>query len=166
MNATRPWVILAGLAVVIIPLQVYLLPMLLPDRWVPDLGILAVLWCGLYFGEGVGVVAGLLLGLLYDRFTAGVVGQHIFVLPCVGVGAAVAWRLVSRKGPAARMVVVALFVVIGELAAAVLFALSDAILLDGWSVTHRLVPGITADVLFGAALFGLADLAAARRGAS
>ncbi len=163
MNGQRHWLTLGLLTLLVIPAQVQLLPELLPEAWVPNLGIVLAFFFGLRYGEGPGVVAGLLLGLLFDRFTAGQVGHHIFVLPCVGVGAALFWRLMSTRDLSAQLIMLALFALCGELVAAVLAHLSDAIVLDGWAFSHILLPGLVADVLFGAVLLAPLDLAGRRR---
>ncbi len=164
VNDHRHWFTLGVLTLLVIPAQVQVLPHLLPEAWMPNLGIVLVFFFGLRYGEGAGVVAGLLLGLLFDRFTAGQVGHHIFILPCIGVGAALFWRLMSTRDLSAQLIMLALFALCGELAAAVLAHLTDAVLLDGWAVIHILLPGLIADVLFGAVLLAPLGLSRRRRG--
>jgi rod shape-determining protein MreD len=146
------------MVITLIPLQVNLLPALLPERWIPHLGIVVVVLCGLRYGEGVGVVSGLLLGLLYDRFTAGQVGMHIFMLPCMGVAVALFWRLISVKRFGTELVLLCTFSLGGELASAMLFHIAGSIRLDAWEVWQRLLPGVLADVIFGIILLRLTAL--------
>lgn len=152
MNGNGRWLLLGLVAILVIPLQTSLLPLLLPASWVPHLGILLVFLCGLRYGAGVGVLAGLLVGLLFDRFTASQVGLHIFTLPSVGVAVALLWRLISAKSFAAELVLLTLFVLFGELAAGVLLHLSGAIRLDHWAMVGQLLPGLLADLVLGAVL--------------
>jgi len=155
VNDNSRWLMLCLGITLVIPLQTSLLPTLLPAPWVPHLGILAVFLCGLRYGAGVGVLAGLLVGLLFDRFTASEVGLHIFALPCMGVLVALVWRFVSVKGFASELILLALFVLLGELAAGALLHLTGAIRLDRWALAGQLLPGLLADLALGAVLLWL-----------
>jgi len=162
VNDNGRWLVMGLVVVALIPLQVSLLPSLLPTDWVPHLGIVVVILYGLRYGEGGGVVTGLLLGLLYDRFTAGQVGMHILTLPCIGVAVALLWRLISVKRFGTEMVLLCTFALGGELAAAMLFHIAGAIRLDAWAVWNRLLPGVLADVACGMLLLRLTSLGLSR----
>lgn len=155
---TRPglW-LLAGFGVLLaVPLQVDLLPHLLGGPWAPHLGVLLVFLAGLAYGEGPGVVLGLVLGLLYDRFTVGGVGLHLLLLPVIGVGTAAVRRLVPEMGFGGHLILLAVVVVVAEGLSATLFHLAGSLRLDLALVIHQFLPAIVANVLWGGlALFAM-----------
>lgn len=135
-----------------VPLQVGLLPEILPGPWTPHLGLLTVFLAGFLYGEAPGVALGLLLGILYDRFTVGDLGLHLLLLPLVGAGTAVVRRLVPEMDLIGRVVVLAVTVALTEVASAILFDLAGQILLDGTLLWRQLLPAFFANVAFGALL--------------
>ncbi len=139
-----------------VPLQVGLLPQILPGPWTPHLGLLTVFLGGFLYGEAPGVALGLLLGVLYDRFTVGDLGLHLLLLPVVGVGTATVRRLVPEMDLVGRVAFLALTVLLVEVASAVLFDLTGQILLDGSLLFRQLVPAVLVNVAFGAVLLAMA----------
>jgi rod shape-determining protein MreD len=135
-----------------VPLQVGLLPLVLPGPWAPHLGLLTVFLAGLLYGEAPGVGLGLLLGILYDRFTVGDLGLHLLLLPLVGAGTAVVRRLVPEMDLVGWIVVLAVTVVVTEVVGAVLFDTAGAVLFDWALVLRQLLPAVLANVLWGALL--------------
>ncbi len=152
MNESSPWIGAAFAALVVIPVQTLLLPVVLPLEWLPHVGLLAVFLLGMTLGETVGVVSGLVIGLIYDRFTAGGVGIYMFLLPCVGAAAAAIHRLVPEMGFVAQFITLVFLAVSVEVCAAVVFSMAGVIHMDRWSMLHQLLPGIVSDLLFGSAL--------------
>jgi len=146
-----------------VPLQVGLLPQVLPGPWTPHLGLLTVFLAGFLYGEAPGVALGLLLGVLYDRFTVGDLGLHLLLLPLVGAGSAVVRRLVPEMDLIGRVVVLAVTVALTEVMSALLFDLSGQILLDGSLLLRQLVPAVLTNVAFGALLLFAAGRPQPRR---
>jgi rod shape-determining protein MreD len=140
-----------------VPLQVALLPQVLPGPWAPHLGLLTVFLAGFLYGEAPGVALGLLLGVLYDRFTVGDLGLHLLLLPIVGVGTAMVRRLVPELDVVGSIVVLAVTVAVTEVASAILFDMAGAVLLDGTLILRQLLPAVLANVLWGALFLFLAD---------
>jgi rod shape-determining protein MreD len=135
-----------------VPLQVGVLPQLLPGPWIPHLGLLTVFLGGFLYGEAPGVALGLLLGILYDRFTVGDLGLHLLLLPIVGVGTAMVRRLVPEMDLVGRIAFLAVTVALTEGASAILFDLGGQILLDGSLVWRQLLPAVIVNVACGAVL--------------
>lgn len=140
-----------------VPLQVGLLPQVLPGPWAPNLGLLTVFLAGFLYGEAPGVALGLLLGILYDRFTVGDLGLHLLLLPLVGAGTAVVRRLVPEMDVIGCVVVLAVTVAVAEVTSAVLFDMAGAVLFDGTLVLRQLLPAVLTNVLWGALLLFLLD---------
>jgi rod shape-determining protein MreD len=139
-----------------VPLQVGLLPQILPGPWAPHLGLLTVFLAGFLYGEAPGVGLGLLLGILYDRFTVGDLGLHLLLLPLVGAGTAVVRRLVPEMDIVGRIVVLAVTVIVAEMVSAVLFDMAGAVLFDWTLVLRQFLPAVLANVLWGAVLLFVA----------
>lgn len=149
MSRSGLW-LLAGFGLVLaVPLQVGVLPHLMPGRWAPNLGVLTVFLAALRYGEGPGVVFGLVMGLLYDRFTVGEVGLHLLLLPCVGAATAAVRRLIPELTLSGLLVLLMVVVVATELAAAGLFHMAGSIRLDGTLTARQLLPAVVANVLWG-----------------
>jgi len=140
-----------------VPLQVGLLPLILPGPWAPHLGLLTVFLAGFLYGEAPGVALGLLLGILYDRFTVGDLGLHLLLLPLVGAGTAVVRRLMPEMDVVGRIVFLALTVAVAEAASAVLFDMAGAVLFDWALVLRQLLPAVLTNALWGALLLFAAD---------
>jgi len=135
-----------------VPLQVGVLPAILPGPWSPHLGLLTVFLAGFLYGEAPGVALGLLLGILYDRFTVGDLGLHLLLLPLVGAGTAVVRRLVPEMDLVGRIIVLAVTVALAEGLSALLFDLAGQVLLDGTLLFRQLLPAVLTNVVFGALL--------------
>ena len=147
-----------------VPAQVLLIPQFVSPVFLPHLGIVGAFLFGWLAGEGVGVVVGLILGLLFDRFTAGTVGLHMLILPCVGVAAGLVRRLLPEPTFPHRLGILFVFVLAAEGASLTLFALTGSVTLDGWLIVHQLLPGLLADMVLGGLVLALAaGLGGARR---
>lgn len=145
--------LLAGFGILLaVPLQVTLLPDLLAGPWAPHLGVLVVFVAGIVYGEGPGVVLGLVMGLLYDRFTVGEVGLHLLLLPAIGVGVAAVRRLVPEMGFSGRLILLAVVVAVAESLSAVLFHLAGSLRFDLALVFHQFLPAVAANVAWGGLL--------------
>ncbi|MDH4229457.1 MAG: rod shape-determining protein MreD [Nitrospirota bacterium] len=152
MNRWSDWLLALVVAVSIIPLQLRILPILLPEVWIPHLGLVLVFVCGLALGEGVGVVAGFGLGLLYDRFTAGGVGLNLLLLPLVGAGAALLPRLLPEIAMPQKLILLGVFMLLAELFSAVMYSMAGFLVFDFWLVWHELIPAVLMNSLWGAVL--------------
>jgi rod shape-determining protein MreD len=148
---SRPglWLLTAVGLLLAVPLQVNVLPGLLSGPWAPHLGVLVVFLAGLVYGEGPGVMLGLVMGLLYDRFTVGEMGLHLLLLPAVGVGTAAVRRLVPEMGLGGHLVLLAVVVAAAEVLSAVLFHLAGSLRLDFALVFHQFLPAVLANVAWG-----------------
>lgn len=149
------WLLLVFAMFFAVPLQVGILPQVLPGPWAPHLGLLVVFLAGFAYGEAAAVGLGLLLGVLYDRFTVGDLGLNLLMLPLVGMGIATIRRLVPEIHLGGRIVVLAIAITLTEVVSAVLFDLSGAVLLDGTLVTRQLLPSLLTNIAFGVVLITL-----------
>lgn len=145
----RHWGALGLVILLAVPVQVHLFPLVLPPAWAPHLGLLIAFVVGLLYGEATGVMVGLLLGLVFDRFAASGVGLHLLVLPLVGLASGMVRRLVPEMTFGNHLIVLLLVVVLVELASAALFHMAGVVWLDGWLVVHRLIPSLIADTVAG-----------------
>jgi rod shape-determining protein MreD len=64
-----------------------------------DLALVAVYFCGLYYGKSAGIVAGAGLGLFLDGLSLGSVGLHLMSRVIAGYVAAVTGRHVHARNP-------------------------------------------------------------------
>jgi len=160
------WLLFGFVVMGAIPLQVRILPALLPDAWVPHLGLVTAFLCGLLLGEGPGVIVGFALGLLYDRFTAGQVGLHLVLLPLVGVGAGLLPRLLPEMLFSQQVMLLAVFMLLAELFGAVLYHMAGVVRFDGWLVLYQLIPAVLSNLLVGGALLVYASSGRRRRWSS
>lgn len=149
------WLLLVFAMFFAVPLQVGILPQILPGPWAPHLGLLIVFLAGFAYGEAAGVALGLLLGVLYDRFTVGDLGLNLLLLPLVGMGTATIRRLVPEIHIGGRMVVLAIAITLTEVISAVLFSLSGVVLLDRTLVVRQLLPSLLTNIAFGTVLITL-----------
>ncbi len=163
MNALRLWGMIILASVVVIPLQIELLPMLLSPVWIPHLGVLLVFVISVVYGEAPAVVLGLVLGLLYDRFTVGEVGLHLLVLPGIAAGVGLIRRLLPEFTFGHRVVTLFLVVLVVDVTSGVLFHMAGSIELDGWMVVHHLLPALVANTFWGVVLLVVASLFAEQR---
>jgi rod shape-determining protein MreD len=152
VSRTGLWVLVGFGILAAVPLQVSVLPLFISGRWAPHLGVLTVFLVSLRYGEGPGVLLGLVMGLVYDRFTVGDVGFHLLLLPTIGVATAAVRRLVPEMTFSGHLVLLVVVVMVSEVAGAVLFDLAGSLRLDGTLVLHQLIPAILANVVWGALL--------------
>jgi rod shape-determining protein MreD len=157
VSRTGLWLLVGFGILLAVPLQVGVLPLFIPGRWAPHLGVLTVFLVALRYGEGPGVLLGLVMGLVYDRFTVGEVGLHLLLLPSIGVATAAVRRLVPEMTFSGHLVLLLLVVVVSEVAGAVLFDLAGSLLLDGTLVVRQLIPAILANVVWGGLLLAAVE---------
>lgn len=163
MSPFARWVLFGFVVLGVIPLQVRILPALMPDAWVPHLGLVTAFLCGLLLGEGPGVLAGFALGLLYDRFTAGQVGLHLVLLPAVGAGAGMLTRLLPEMAFSQQVMLLAVFMLLAELFGAVMYHMAGLVRFDGWLVLYQLIPAVLSNLMLGALLLVFASSRRMRR---
>jgi len=156
---SRPglWLLVGFGLLFAVPLQVGLFPHLLPGRWAPHLGVLVVFLTAVRYGEVPGVLLGLAMGLVYDRFTVGEVGLHLLLLPLIGATSGMVRRLVPEMSFLGLWVLLLVVVTVTEVAGALLFHLAGSLLLDGTLVLHQLIPAVLANTLWGGLLLLLAE---------
>ncbi|MFQ5508744.1 MAG: rod shape-determining protein MreD [Leptospirillia bacterium] len=147
-----------------IPAQLYVFNTLLPGSWAPHLGVLLVILATQVWGDGFGVVVGLVLGLLYDRFTVGEVGLHLLLLPLVAAAIGLVRWLVPEMTLGNRMGVIFGIVLVVEVVGAVLHHLAGSILLDSWMLLHHMLPAIIANTLWGVTFLAVAQWVQGVRG--
>jgi rod shape-determining protein MreD len=152
VSRTGLWLLVGFGVLLAVPLQVGVLPLFIGGRWAPHLGVLTVFLVALRYGEGPGVLLGLVMGLVYDRFTVGEVGLHLLLLPTIGVATAAVRRLVPEMTFSGHLALLVVVVVVSEVAGAVLFDLAGSLLLDGTLVVRQLIPAILSNVVWGGLL--------------
>jgi rod shape-determining protein MreD len=75
--------------------------------WFPDLVLLVVVFTGIFWGPGEGIILGLVAGFLRGCFSPTTFPLDIVLFPVVGVISAVMSKMFYRRNPAAQIVTVA-----------------------------------------------------------
>lgn len=163
MNSLRLWGMIVLAAIVVIPLQIELLPILFSPAWIPHLGVLLVFVISVVYGEAPAVVLGLVLGLLYDRFTVGEVGLHLLVLPGIAAAVGLIRRLLPEFTFGHRIITLFLLILTVEVLSGVLFHMAGSIQLDGWMVVHHLLPALLTNAFWGVLLLVVVSVFAESR---
>ena len=106
---------LIGTMLVAVALQAAIARYTVADRWVIDLVLVGVVYCGLQLGPVAGMLAGTMGGLLQDLLAGTIVGVSALAKTVVGFGAGAIGAQFALDRPRARMLVVAVASVVHRL---------------------------------------------------